>query len=129
VGADSTRDRNSLLAKEAFVKTAARSVLALSTLVLLGWSATTLGAPSRVGDIATKVVRFKDLDLSTAVGAQTLYERITEAARVVCRDTAYREIHECRARAVDDAVRAIGSPLLSSVHRSTADRVEEVVLR
>ena len=111
------------------MKTTSRSVLALTTLALLGWSATTLAAPSRVGDIATKVVRFKDLDLSTAEGAQTLYERISFAARVVCRDVGSTEMRECRARAVDDAVRAVGRPLLSSVHRSTVDRVEEVVLR
>jgi len=110
------------------VKTTSRSVLALSTLALLGWSATTLAAPSRVGEVATKVVRFKDLDLSTAEGAQTLYERITFAARVVCRDAGVTETRDCRARAVDDAVRAVGRPLLSSVHRSTVDR-EEVVLR
>ena len=111
------------------MKTTSRSVLALTTLALLGLSATTLAAPSRVGDIATKVVRFKDLDLSTAEGAQTLYERISFAARVVCRDVGSTEMRECRARAVDDAVRAVGRPLLSSVHRSTVDRVEEVVLR
>jgi UrcA family protein len=111
------------------VKTTSRSVLALSALALLACSATSLAAPSHVGDVATKVVRFKDLDLSTAEGAQVLYERIASAARVVCRDIASTEMRECRARAVEEAVRAVGRPLLSSVHRSTLDRVEEVVLR
>jgi len=111
------------------VKTTSRSVLALSTLALLGWSATTLAAPSRVGEVATKVVRFKDLDLSTAEGAQTLYDRIAMAARIVCRDAGHTQVRECRVRAVDDAVRAVGRPLLSSIHRSLAERVEEVVLR
>jgi UrcA family protein len=117
-----------LHAKEALVKTTSRSVLAFSTLALLGWSATTFAAPSRVGEVATRVVRFKDLDLSTAEGAQTLYERITMAARIVCRDAGH-EARECRTRAVDDAVRAVGRPLLSSVHSAAGDRVEEVVLR
>ena len=111
------------------MKTASRSLLALSTLALLGWSTTTLGAPSAVGEVATKVVRFKDLDLSTAEGAQALYERISSAARIVCRDASSREVRDCRARAIDDAVRAVGRPLLSSAHRSAVDRVEEVVLR
>ena len=111
------------------MKSASRSVLALSTLALLGWSATTLGAPSRVGEVATKVVRFKDLDLSTAEGAQALYERIATAARIVCRDADSSAVRECRARAIDDAVRAVGRPLLSSVQRSAVDRVEELVLR
>jgi len=96
---------------------------------LLGWSATTLAAPSRVGDIATRTVRFKDLDLSTAEGAQKLYERIATAARIVCRDAGSTEVRDCRTKAVDEAVRAVDRPLLSSVHRSTLDRVEEVVLR
>jgi|SRR6185503_19519512 UrcA family protein len=111
------------------MKTTSRSVLAFSTLALLGWSATTLAAPSRVGEVATKVVRFKDLDLATAEGAQTLYERIEMAARIVCRDAGHTHVRDCRTRAVDDAVRAVGHPLLSSVHRSSAERVEEVVLR
>jgi UrcA family protein len=111
------------------MKTTARSVLALSTLVLLGWSATTFAAPIRVDDVATKVVRFKDLDLSTAVGAETLYQRIVAAARIVCRGALYSEARDCRARAVEEAVSAVDSPLLSSVHRSTAGRVAEVAVR
>ncbi|HEX7236953.1 MAG TPA: UrcA family protein [Gammaproteobacteria bacterium] len=111
------------------MKTASRSLLVLSAFTSLGWSTATLAAPSVVGEVATRVVRFKDLDLSTAEGAEMLYERIALAARIVCRDAAYTEIRECRARAVDDAVRKVARPLLSSVHRSTLDRVEEVVLR
>jgi len=112
------------------VKTTSRSVLALTTLALLGSSASALAAPpSHVGEIATKVVRFNDLDLSTAEGAKTLYERISFAALIVCRDVGSTEMRECRARAVDDAVRGVGRPLLSSIHRSSVDRVEEVVLR
>jgi UrcA family protein len=109
-------------AKEARMKTATRSALALSSLALLGLSLPALAAPSR-DEIATKVVRFNDLDLSTAAGAQTLYERITAAARSVCRGVEVAQARACKARAVEDAVRAVGSPLLSSVHRSTAGRV------
>ena len=39
------------------MKTTSRSVLALSALALLACSATSLAAPSHVGDVATKVVR------------------------------------------------------------------------
>lgn len=111
------------------MKTTARSVLMLSTLMSLAAAATAVAAPSRVGEVATKVVRFKDLDLSTAAGARKLHERITAAAAMVCRDAASTEVRACRARAVDEAVRAVGNPLLSSIHGSTADGVEEVVLR
>ena len=111
------------------MKTSARSALVLSTLLLLGSSAAALGATNRVGEIATKTVSFRDLDLSTSVGAQTLYGRIAWAARVVCRDAPYMSVHECRARAVDDAVKHVGSALLVTVHRSSTARVEEVALR
>jgi UrcA family protein len=101
----------------------------LSTALLLGASAPTLAAPGRVGEVATKTVRFADLDIATADGAQALYERIALAARSVCRDTDVRFVRECRTRAIADAVKGVGSPLLSAAHRSTIERVEEVVRR
>ncbi len=103
--------------------------LTLSTLVLFGGATGALGAPTRDADVATKVVRFKDLDLSTGAGARTLYERISAAAHVVCRGAPQADVRSCRAAAIEEAVRTVGSPLLSSMHRSTADGVEEVVLR
>lgn len=110
------------------MKTANRFALVLSTLSLLAGSATAL-ATSRVGEIPTKTVSFRDLDISTSTGAAALYDRITAAARQVCRDTDFASIHACRARAVDDAVKGVGSPLLISIHRSTNGRVENLVLR
>lgn len=111
------------------MKFSTRSVLPLSALLLLGWSASTVAAPTRVGDLPTKTVRFADLDLATAVGAEALYGRIRTAARIVCREQPQSAVRECRARAVDDAVSRLGNSLLSSVHRSTVERVEEVVRR
>jgi UrcA family protein len=110
------------------MKTASRFVLALSTLSLLAGSATAL-AGTRVGDIPTKKVTFKDLDLSTASGAEALYQRITDAAREVCRGAELNAIRSCRAIAVEDAVKGVGSPLLSSVHRSSVERVENLARR
>jgi UrcA family protein len=112
-----------------FVKTSARFAVILSTALLLGWSAVTFGAPTRAGDVATKTVTFADLDISTADGAQALYERIATAARSVCRGEEIRFAHACRTRAIADAVKDVGSPLLSAMHRSTMERVEEVVRR
>ena len=78
----------------------------------------------------TKTVRLADLDLSKAAGAETLYQRITAAARLVCRHTVRMDMLSCRARAVDEAVATIDNPLLSSMHhRSTSNGVAEVVLR
>ena len=111
------------------MKTSAQSAVILSASLLLGWPAATLGAPSSVGSIATKTVNFADLDISTADGAQALYERIETAARSVCRDADFKVVRDCRARAIADAVKGVGSPLLSAAHRSTIERVEEVVRR
>jgi UrcA family protein len=111
------------------MKTSARSAVILSASLLLGWCAATLAAPSSVGSTATKTVKFADLDISTADGAQALYERIETAARSVCRDADFKVVRDCRARAIADAVKGVGSPLLSAAHRSTIERVEEVVRR
>ena len=110
------------------MKTASRFALAFSTLSLLAGSATAL-AGTRLGDIPTKTVSFRDLDLSTASGAEALYERIAAAAREVCRGAELNAIHECREIAIEDAVKGVGNPLLSSVHRSTVERVENLVRR
>jgi UrcA family protein len=110
------------------MKTSTRSGLILSAALLLG-SAAALAAPTPVGDVATKTVKFADLDISTAAGAEALYERIVRAARVVCRDAGLNFVFECQTRAIADAVSGVGSPLLGSVHRSTIERVEEVVRR
>jgi UrcA family protein len=101
----------------------------LSAFLLLGVSASTLAVPPRELGVATRIVRFDDLDISTAAGAQALYERIRSAARVVCRQETYPLVDECRASAVENGVRAVGSPLLASIHRSATQRVEEVVVR
>jgi UrcA family protein len=111
------------------MKSSTHSALILSTALLFGGSAATLAAPTLVGEVATKTVRFADLDISTASGAEALYERIVTAARMVCRDAGLNLVAECRARAIADAVRGVASPLLSSVHSSTIERVEEVVRR
>jgi len=111
------------------MKIPTRFTLALSTSALLGLSTPALAAPSGVGDRATKVVRYQDLDIATAAGAHALYGRIVAAARTVCREQFYTATVDCRARAVEEAVHAVGSPLLVSIHRSAAGGVEEVVLR
>ena len=107
---------------------ATRSALALSACLLLGWSGSALGADS-VDGFATKTVKFKDLDISKADGARALYGRIGAAAREVCRAEFYATARSCRSQAVDQAVQHVGSPILSSIHRSEVERVEEVVLR
>ena len=110
------------------MKISTRSALVLSTALLLGWSTSALAAVDRDA-VVTKTVKFKDLDIAKADGAQALYDRISAAARAVCRAEPYSSVRDCRAKAVDDAVHGVGNALLSSIHRSAIERVEEVVLR
>ncbi len=76
-----------------------RSALALSTCLLLGWSGSALGAVDRVDSVVSKTVKFKDLDISKADGAQALYGRIAAAAHAVCRMEPYMLVRRCRDRA------------------------------
>jgi UrcA family protein len=108
-------------------KTSVRLVPAL--LLLLGVSTAAIAAPIRAPEVATRTVRIADLDLTTAAGVQTLYGRIKEAARIVCRHELFRLEHECRARAIENAVKDVGSPLLASIHRTATGRTEEVAAR
>ena len=109
------------------MKTTARIVLTLATLMLLAGPAAY--AANRVGEVPTKTVSFRDLDLSTTQGAQALYDRITGAAREVCAGVDFEAFDACRANAIEGAVKDVGNPLLSAAHRSAADRVEELALR
>jgi UrcA family protein len=111
------------------MKVSIRSVLALAPLLAFGFPFAAHAAANSAGAFATKTVRFHRSELATAAGAQALYERIAAAARVVCRSEPIAAVRACRTRAVDDAVRAVDSALLSSIHGSAAERVEEVVLR
>jgi len=64
----------------------------------------------------TKTVSFADLDMSKPAGAETLYDRISSAARFVCRGLAEIDAGRCRADAVEAAVEGVGSPLLTELH-------------
>jgi UrcA family protein len=110
------------------MKIATGSAFALAAL-LLASSVTALGASSALDEVPAKTVNLRDLDLATADGAQTLYNRITSAARTVCRDIDRRTMRTCRNHAVEEAVSRVGNPLLSSIHRSANGRVAEVVRR
>jgi UrcA family protein len=103
--------------------------LAASSALTLFAVAPATAAHAADPSVVAKTVRFKDLDIATARGAEMLYDRIVAAARDVCREETYAQTRGCRMRAVADAVEGVGSALLSSVHRSMTANVEEVVQR
>jgi UrcA family protein len=75
-----------------------------------------------------EVVRYADLNLSTAAGARVLYHRIQAAATRVCQYDAVVDLHfmdvqkTCYRQAVDEAVRQVDSAALSQIHGVAAQQ-------
>jgi UrcA family protein len=66
-------------------------------------------------------VSFRDLDIGSSAGANTLYRRIQGAARQVCGPKGADLIEQyywmsCYRHAIDDAVAKVNSPLLTAIH-------------
>ena len=77
-------------------------------------------------DVRTEVVRFADLDLTRAAGAQELYRRIEQAARDACepRGAYYYGLHvdtTCRKSAIARAVSHVDAPLLTEHQQTLTD--------
>ncbi len=66
-------------------------------------------------------VSYADLDISKPAGAKALYGRIKAAARHVCALNGYNDlssmqwVNQCTDRAIDKAVKDVGSPALSAL--------------
>ena len=73
-------------------------------------------------DALSVSVRYDDLNLSTTDGVNSLYHRISAAAREVCPGVYSRELsvvaaaHRCEADAVSKAVSAVNNSHLAMVH-------------
>jgi UrcA family protein len=69
----------------------------------------------------SKTVRYSDLDISKPAGAKTLYARIRAAARDVCAlsfagdPVLSAAAHACIDTAIDNAVRKVDAPALTSL--------------
>jgi UrcA family protein len=80
-------------------------------------------APRGESAIPNQVVRYSDLDLSTAAGVRTLYQRIQNAAFSVCHDMVPAtngptgiENSKCRQSLVEAAVGQVNNPALTALH-------------
>lgn len=99
-----------------------RSLAVAGALAAMSVTAISFAAP--VDDVPTVAVRYDDLNLATAAGANTLYHRISSAARKVCPDPFSRDLlvvaasERCQAQAIAQAVREVNSPQLAMVHAS-----------
>jgi UrcA family protein len=110
----------------------------LTAVALFAVSSTTLAARAidapRGDGRPTKTVSVADLDFANPGDVQTLYLRVENAAKDVCRVATRGEKpstrnalngwrDRCVRVAVEDAVRSAGDPRLTAVHRGIAERV------
>ena len=80
-------------------------------------------APDQGQEIARRVVKFADLDLTHTAGAAALYSRIQSAARQVCTPTfaswewaTINTTRPCITKAITHAVADVNAPMLTSFH-------------
>lgn len=105
-----------LSASAAVVMTALMFVPAMAQSITITGS-----APSQTGyqEVRAMKVSTADVDLNTAQGATTLFDRIDAAARAVCGESAdmsparAKVFATCRARAVHYAVKEVDAPQLT----------------
>jgi UrcA family protein len=80
-----------------------------------------LTARAAVDGLPSQRVSYADLDISKPAGAKVLYGRIKTAARHVCALNGYNDlssmqwVNQCTDRAIDKAVKDVGSPALSAL--------------
>jgi UrcA family protein len=83
------------------------------------------GANAADATLPSKKVIYGDLDISKPAGARVLYGRIVQAAHQVCEVNQFqslatmRMVNRCIDRAIDNAVRDVGSPALTALRPST----------
>jgi UrcA family protein len=102
--------------------TKVRAMLGVSVLC----AGAVLATPSGAQEKTSLPVPYGDLDLSRPEGVLKLYKRIEFAAQRVCESYASTELErhpaylKCYSKAVDDAVRKVGSDRLTAMYLSRA---------
>jgi UrcA family protein len=99
-------------------------IAAVTGLMVLGAAAAPASAGPYVGpDVA---VHYADLDITTAAGAEALYERIQQAAVSVCPQAdsrtldRYMTVIRCRNEVVARAVSSVSSPQVTAIFAARA---------
>jgi UrcA family protein len=99
-----------------------KTIVAFYTL-FLAVSSAAFGPPALADDQPRqRVVKYSDLNLQTTDGVQTLYRRLTAAARAVCvpgvtlGHSQKAEARACASKAVQDAVREVNNAILTAYH-------------
>ena len=83
-------------------------------------------------DEAARTIGYSDLNLNTQAGAAVLYQRIRNAAEVVCGDADPRQLAQaaaakaCVDRAVFTGVRSVNAPKLTSEYNARAGVAQSI---
>jgi UrcA family protein len=109
-------------------------VVALSIFVALASTSSLVCSASEPGDSLQVKVKYADINVSSAQGATTLYNRIHMAAESVCkplisRDLAFKRLSDtCIHNAMAAAVKDVGQPALSAVYNAKTEVSKPIVL-
>jgi UrcA family protein len=102
-----------------------------NTLMIAAFALTTIAQPAQAQEriSESRVVSYKDLDLSTAAGTKTLARRILKAAEAMCGGagsqfglTQLTHFNQCVAKARDEASIAIAAKTNSNAKVASASR-------
>jgi UrcA family protein len=105
-----------------------QTVLAAGALVIA------LSSGARAADVPQVKVKYADLNLSSPAGAAVLYQRIRVAATQVCgtpdrRDLGrFEQAKTCTARAIANAVTAVGNDALTNLYQAKTHNLAVVKL-
>jgi UrcA family protein len=100
--------------------------LLLLMLCGVGAAVSTVCAAAPADDVPRIVIHYRADNLDTDSGARVVYRRLVQAAEDVCPAVpsgtllVSSAIRECRAQAIDRAVRQVDSPRLATVHATSA---------
>jgi UrcA family protein len=103
-----------------------KSAAAVALTAALSWPAHAdrINGAVTVTSAPTMTVSFAELDITKPQGLEVLYNRIENAAKLVCNFDVSpqqlartRQARACYKTAVDDAVRQINRPTLTALHR------------
>jgi UrcA family protein len=103
------------------------SILAVLLTASASAGSPALAAPPQ-SDAPRIEVSYEHLDLATRAGLEALHRRILSAARTVCpapqsADVRLRAMsRQCRAQAIEAAVRSVGNAELTALHAASGSR-------
>jgi UrcA family protein len=111
------------------------SILCLASVALLSPLAAMSAAVSSRYEVATRTVKFGDLNLNSRADVATLYARIKAAANEVCEPIDSRSIdglvrlRQCKEQAISQAVADAKSSQLMTFHMATTNQIDTVLIR